>query len=61
MKIGALEAGGTKMVLGIFSEEGELLVQETLPTEEPSVTMPQMQAFLPTISLAFFMSTFSNM
>ena len=45
MKIGALEAGGTKMVLGIFSEEGELLKEQTLPTGEPAETVPPMQAF----------------
>lgn len=45
MKIGALEAGGTKMVLGIFAGDGALLHQETFPTEEPEITMPRMQAF----------------
>lgn len=45
MNIGALEAGGTKMVLGIFSREGTILHQETLPTEDPKSTMPRMQAF----------------
>ena len=45
MRIGALEAGGTKMVLGIFSGEGELLKEQTLPTREPAETVPPMQAF----------------
>jgi len=45
MKIGALEAGGTKMVMGIFSREGERLAEHTIPTLTPSETMPQMQAF----------------
>ncbi len=45
MKIGALEAGGTKMVLGIYSQEGKVLDQETLPTMEPAETVPKIQAF----------------
>ena len=45
MKIGALEAGGTKMVLGVFSKEGELLKEHTIPTREPENTLPQIQAF----------------
>jgi len=43
--IGALEAGGTKMVLGIFDEDGRELVRHTLPTLSPQETVPQMQAF----------------
>lgn len=45
MKIGALEAGGTKMVMGIFSREGERLVEHTIPTISPKETVPHMQAF----------------
>ena len=41
-RIGALEAGGTKMVLGIFSEMGEELSRLTLPTLEPVETVPAM-------------------
>lgn len=44
-KIGALEAGGTKMVLAIYDENGTELERLTLPTETPEVTMPQMIAF----------------
>ena len=44
-KIGALEAGGTKMVLGVFSEQGEELARHTLPTLSPEETVPAMQAF----------------
>ena len=44
-KIGALEAGGTKMVLAIYDENGTELERLTLPTETPDVTMPQMIAF----------------
>ena len=44
-KIGALEAGGTKMVLGIFNEQGGELARQTLPTLTPQETIPAMQAF----------------
>lgn len=45
MKIGALEAGGTKMVLGIFSQDGAILKEKTLPTLEPEETMPLLRGF----------------
>lgn len=45
-KIGALEAGGTKMVLGVFTEAGEELERTTLPTLSPEETVPPMRAFL---------------
>ncbi len=45
MKIGALEAGGTKMVLGIFSQEGVVLDQLTIPTTQPWTTAQTMQDF----------------
>lgn len=41
-KIGALEAGGTKMVLAVYTEAGEELDRLTLPTEEPEITLPKM-------------------
>ena len=44
-KIGALEAGGTKMVLGVFDGDGRELERLTLPTETPEITMPRMAAF----------------
>ncbi|MCE5344202.1 MAG: ROK family protein [Eubacteriales bacterium] len=44
-KIGALEAGGTKMVLGIFTEAGEELDRLTLPTLTPDETIPSMRVF----------------
>ena len=44
-RIGALEAGGTKMVLGVYNEMGEELARHTLPTLTPGETMPEMQAF----------------
>ena len=45
MRIGALEAGGTKMVLGVFDEEGRLLERMTTPTRSPDKTMPEIISF----------------
>lgn len=45
MILGALEAGGTKMVCAIGDEHGNLTDRITLPTETPEVTMPQMIAY----------------
>lgn len=41
MLFGALEAGGTKMVLAIGDENGQILEQVSIPTETPSVTLPK--------------------
>lgn len=40
MKIGALEAGGTKMVLAVGNENGEIAKQVSIPTKTPEETMP---------------------
>ena len=40
MLIGALEAGGTKMVCAIGNENGEILEQKSIPTTTPEETMP---------------------
>lgn len=45
MKIGALEAGGTKMVLAVYDLDMNELDRITLPTEAPEVTVPAMKAF----------------
>lgn len=45
MRIGALEAGGTKMVMGVFDEEGHLLEDTKLPTRAPAQTMPELLAW----------------
>lgn len=45
MRIGALEAGGTKMVLGVFDEEGRLLERTKFPTRTPDQTVPPMLDF----------------
>ena len=39
--IGALEAGGTKMVMAILNESGEILDRKTIPTRTPEETMPE--------------------
>ncbi|MFU0827630.1 MAG: ROK family protein [Lachnoclostridium sp.] len=41
MLLGALEAGGTKMVLAIGNENGEILEQVSIPTETPAITIPK--------------------
>lgn len=41
MRLGALEAGGTKMVLAIGRENGEITEQISLPTETPAITLPK--------------------
>ncbi|MBP3645737.1 MAG: ROK family protein [Clostridia bacterium] len=47
-KIGALEAGGTKMVLAVYDENGQELERMTIPTETPEKTMPAMIDFFRT-------------
>lgn len=42
---GALEAGGTKMVLSWLDEKGEMAERLSIPTETPEKTMPAMAAF----------------
>ena len=42
---GALEAGGTKMVLSIMDETGNVEQQTRMPTKTPAETMPGMLAF----------------
>lgn len=45
MRLGALEAGGTKMVCAIGNEAGEIFEQVSIPTETPEITMPKLIAF----------------
>lgn len=45
MRIGALEAGGTKMVLAVYDENGNQLTLTRMKTESPEVTIPEMNAF----------------
>lgn len=45
MKLGAIEAGGTKMVCAIGNNSGEIFEQISIPTETPEITIPKMIAF----------------
>ncbi len=45
MILGALEAGGTKMVCAIGNEKGEIMEQVSIPTETPDVTVPELLSF----------------
>lgn len=42
MYIGAIEAGGTKIVCGIGTERGEVVERVSFPTGRPEETLPQM-------------------
>lgn len=41
MRLGALEAGGTKMVCAVGDEKGEIFEQISIPTETPERTIPE--------------------
>ena len=41
MRLGALEAGGTKMVCAIGDENGNVFQRESYPTREPENTIPE--------------------
>src|SRR6202789_2514714 len=43
---GAVEAGGTKFVVAIGNDRGEILAQERFPTADPRSTLANMHAFL---------------
>ncbi|AOZ94800.1 ROK family protein [Paenibacillus crassostreae] len=45
MRIGAIEAGGTKFVCGIGNEEGVIEDSVSFPTEHPEVTMARVIAY----------------
>ena len=45
MKIGALEAGGTKMVCAIGDENGKIEKRVCFPTQTPKETLPQILEF----------------
>ena len=42
MRLGALEAGGTKMVCAVGTEDGKILDRVSIPTETPEITMPKL-------------------
>lgn len=43
--IGAVEAGGTKFVLALATQDGEILARTRMPTNTPAETWPAMKAF----------------
>lgn len=45
MILGALEAGGTKMMCAIGNENGEIMEQVSIPTETPEITIPKLLDF----------------
>ncbi|RCX23657.1 fructokinase [Fontibacillus phaseoli] len=45
MRIGAIEAGGTKFICGIGNDKGEILDRISFPTEAPEQTLEQAVAF----------------
>ncbi|ENH96653.1 fructokinase [Gracilibacillus halophilus YIM-C55.5] len=45
MRIGAIEAGGTKFVLAVGTEQGEIVEKTTISTEHPDITMPKVIEF----------------
>ena len=45
MKYGALEAGGTKMVMSILDADGTIAERVSIPTLSPAETMPEMVKF----------------
>lgn len=45
MVLGALEAGGTKMVCAIGNEKGEIFEQISIPTQTPEITVPKMISY----------------
>lgn len=45
MILGALEAGGTKMVCAIGNGDGEIMDQVSIPTQTPEITVPKLLSF----------------
>lgn len=45
MRIGAIEAGGTKFICGVGNEKGEILERISFPTGVPETTLEQAVAF----------------
>ncbi|MFH5834821.1 ROK family protein [Proteiniclasticum sp. C24MP] len=45
MILGAIEAGGTKFVLAVGNEKGEITEKVSIPTRTPEETMPEIYAF----------------
>ena len=45
MKLGGIEAGGTKMVCAVGDEQGNIFDRAVFPTETPEITVPKMIAY----------------
>lgn len=45
MKLGSIEAGGTKFVCAVGTEDGDILERMTIPTETPEETIPKVIQF----------------
>lgn len=45
MRIGAIEAGGTKFVLATGNHQGEIFEKQVIPTEHPDITIPKVLDF----------------
>ena len=45
MRLGALEAGGTKMVCAVGDEKGNIFDQISITTKTPGETIPQVTAY----------------
>lgn len=45
MRIGAIEAGGTKIICGVGNEKGEILDRISFPTERPEIVLEQAIAY----------------
>ena len=45
MRIGALEAGGTKLVCAVGDENGRLLDRVSIPTQHPNITIPELTSY----------------
>ena len=45
MRLGALEAGGTKIVCAVGDETGNIFAQISIPTETPEITVPKLTAY----------------
>jgi fructokinase len=48
MRLGAIEAGGTKFVLAVGSEEGTVFVRQSIPTTTPDETLAKVLSFFTT-------------
>ncbi|MES2303657.1 MAG: ROK family protein, partial [Pseudomonadota bacterium] len=50
--IGAVEAGGTKFLLALTTQDGDILARTRMPTNTPTETWPAMQDFFAQASAA---------